>query len=203
MQPPPPARGPAATRDVWHGLGDGNIGWRDTARMAWRHALTEWRALVALMNTERLRERWAANAASPGRPTFLADGSRPFSGAETTVELVPLDALPPSVMPEYLAYDLSRLAAIHNPGGRLIVYESPLAPGLDHADSPNAIAVRERLRAVCAALPIECRLAPMLEDGSANGGDGPYWDDVSHAPGPLLGEWLADLVAAGRRSPES
>ncbi len=121
VHPPPPARWSAAARDVWHGLGDGNIGWRDTARMAWRHALTEWRALVALMNTERLHERWAANAANPGRPTFLADGSRPFSGAETTVELAPLDALPASVMPEYLAYDLSRLAAIHNPGGRIIV----------------------------------------------------------------------------------
>ncbi len=168
--------------------------------MAWRHALTEWHALVALLNTERLRERWTPSDADPNRSIFLADGSRPGRGGEAAGELAPLHALPPSVMPEYLAYDLSRLAAIHNPGGRLIVYESPLAPGLDHADSPNAIAVRKRLRAACESLPIECRLAPKLESGLGNGHAAPYWDDVSHAPGPLLGQWLAGLVADDRRA---
>lgn len=193
VYPRPPRRWMSAVRDLAQGFGNPEIGLGGVARMAWRHAFTEWRALVGLLSAQHLRTRLFASAKNEGKPAYFADGSWPRYGLGEWRRLKPLAALAPSIMPEYLAYDLSRLAAIRAEGVRLLVYESPLAPGLSHASSDNAKAVRKRFLAACAALDIACASAPEL------GGNGvpPYWDDSSHAPGPLLGAWLAGQIISG------
>lgn len=193
VHPRPPMRWMIAARDLAHGFGDPGIALCGVARMAWRHAFIEWHALIGLLNAQHLRTRLFAGMKDGEQLTYLADGSRPRHGLGELRRLTPVATLAPSIMPEYLAYDLSRLAAIRTGDVRLLVYKSPLAPGLSHASGDHANAVRARFLTAYAALNIACASAPKL------GGDGapPYWDDSSHAPGPLLGAWLAGQIASG------
>jgi hypothetical protein len=173
--------------DVWHGLSDQNISVRELLRVSLRHVWTDWNFVTRLFSMERLKARLNFSLAkNDGQVAYRSDGSRRETSQETRNVISELPTQPPAILPGYLSHDLKRLAALRHEGLKIIVYESPMAPGSYEADS-----VIERTRAViakqCRLVALSCLTAPDFGERK----EPPYWQNQDHAPAALLGPWLS------------
>jgi hypothetical protein len=137
---------------------------------------------------------------SPGpRPGLLWEGYSPDGSGAGMIARVPgvIAAAPrqdqPQVLPDILAHDVKRLAALAA-RHRVIVYESPVEPST-HADYashplPRVVRLREMFAAACARNGIECHAAPLL----GRPGEPSLWMDHYHPPATVLGPWIDDLL---------
>jgi hypothetical protein len=170
-------------------------------RVSWRHAYTLWRRFKSLLSTsyfvavgQRLTGSHAVNGAE-----YRSDGSRVLQ--QLAGRTHPSDFAPASkdeIIDRLLERDLARLRKIlDGPDGpvRIVVYESPLDPkhALRYSEAPTPLARmhRELTRTICLRLRLECELggAPDLIVSAPE-----PWPDATHAPGSVLGRYVAVLA---------
>jgi len=184
--PPMPERLVHVYRDLIAPEAGQTLGLNARIRMAWRHMWTFWQTVKQSLSTSRLRAR--VSEANPNNETdcYGADGSRKQreNFAPTKITLTP--PAKQSVPPGYLDHDMARLAALGD--SEIIVFETPLAPGLVSAD-PISAATRSAWLAACTAHGLTCVPAPVTVQSES----GPYWSDASHSPAAALGRYLAVL----------
>ena len=206
--PQPALRWPAAAQDLAAGLTKPSITPRDTARMAFRHLLTEGGAIQRDLNFARVRfglctfslPSWACDdirLQASDAPGYSADGSRrAVTPAQPSVDTgAALPAAPGSILAGYVDFDFERLQRIAAQGTQVMVYESLLFPTL-HArmmQSPSATAQtsREAIGAACRRHGIICHMAPARFDDMNL-----PWADHNHPPAKLLGAYIGQLAAA-------
>ena len=126
--------------------------------MAWRHMWTFWQTAKQSLGTSRLRARMSEVNPNNETDCYRSDGSRKRreSFAPTKITLTP--PAKQSVPPGYLDNDMARLAAIGD--SEIIVFETPLAPGLVSSD-PISAATRAAWLTACAAHGLTCVSAPV------------------------------------------
>lgn len=166
---------------------------RAVLRMAFRHALTEWRILTSQFNVTLLRNRLLGSAEAANGPAALyrANGSRALPPVRRNGDLVPVKTeYPKQIIRGYLAADLRRLSDIAEAtDSRIVVFESPVAPGLEVA-SAGIDDVRASFYALCGRLQVTCLPAPDLGEYPLSA-----WFDATHAPTAALDTWLTTVLA--------
>ena len=194
-------------RDLSAGLSHPNIGWRDTARAAWRHVYVGYQGLARYFNVEQLAAglrwqlaggraaRWWLGQPIAGGAGYRNDGSRSAGKAPTARQMVPISRAAPSVLAGYLIEDLRRLAALKRSGARIIVYESPLhgrsAEPLITQPSAHVVALRARFLRACIRLGLECH----AHNPGSSLATAPGWTDPTHPPADALAAYLKRLIA--------
>jgi hypothetical protein len=184
--PPMPERLVHVYRDLIEPEARQTLGLNARIRMAWRHMWTFWQTAKQSLGTSRLRARMFEVNPNNETDCYRSDGSRKRreNFAPTKITLTP--PAKQSVPPGYLDNDMARLAAIGD--SKIIVFETPLAPGLVSSD-PISAATRAAWFTACAAHGLTCVSAPVTVQSES----GPYWSDVSHSPAAALGRYLAGL----------
>lgn len=167
---------------------------RAVLRMAFRHALTEWRILTSQFNVTLLRNRVLGSAEAAKNPAvalYRPNGSRALPPVRRNGDLIPVKTEnPKQIISGYLAADLRRLSDIVGPtDSRIVVFESPVAPGLEVA-SAGVDDVRAAFYALCGGLQVTCLPAPGLGEYPLSA-----WFDATHAPTAALDTWLTTVLA--------
>lgn len=170
---------------------------RDVVRMAFRHVLGEWWIVTSQFNVTVVRNRIFGTGETADAPTALyrTNGSRALPPITRTGALTPVETESlRQIIPGYLAADLRRLAEVaEKTGSKIVVFESPVAPGLEIA-STGAKDVRTAFYTLCEGLPVSCIPAPELDDFPLSA-----WNDSTHAPTAALDAWLKTTLAEAAR----
>ena len=184
--PPMPERLVHVYRDLIEPEARQTLGLNARIRMAWRHMWTIWQTAKQSLGTRRLRARMSEINSNNETDCYRADGSRKVRESLVPTKITLTPPAKQSVPPGYLDNDMARLAAIGD--SEIIVFETPLAPGLVSA-GPISAATRAAWLTACAAHGLTCVPAPVTVQSES----GPYWSDVSHSPAAALGRYLAGL----------
>jgi hypothetical protein len=179
-----------AFNDISYGIQTPDISLHAIARMIRRHIIIEWTALTDIFNTNLLKERTSLSINSNNRPQTVRygiDGSRTMKKASQSLVKNEYPSVKPNIIIGYLDYDLIRLSKVKKSGTNIIIYESPLFPGIKGKEAKFIRALRKHFLQTCKALSIDCHPAPILADNN-------NWGDESHAPVTLLGSWVSKLI---------
>lgn len=185
-----PARWRQVWRDITYGLSQ-DVDNKQLAKNIVRHLWTDWQFVKALFSMTRLINKtgfWQAGTDAP--PQYRVDGSRDEGPVDSRVEIEKLTPQSLSVLTDFLAFELKRLADLRAYGTTVIVYESPVAPGSYEDTAPISV-TRASMMEACRKLMLTCIPAAELVEGPSP----PFWQDSSHAPSALLGAWLSEIVA--------
>lgn len=194
-------------RDLWTGIRRRDITLRETAKMAWRHVITEFLlfkqkfviefAFGGVKNILGVSEKYSGPM--EGDAFYQADGSRSSSTAalnRTQEKLT--SAKSPQFMFGYLKYDLERLKRLQDRGVSVILFESFIHPEsarfFAENPSPYAAATRARFLALCGDFSLHCHAAPAnVPSGTER------WGDHSYPPAKSMGAHLKKLLADNTR----
>lgn len=194
-------------RDLWAGVRGRDITLRETAKMAWRHAIIEFLlfkqnfeidfAMSGVKNLLGVSENHSGHAG--GDAFYRADGSRSPSSA--TLKRQPeglLSSGSPQVLFGYMKYDLERLKRLRDRGVNVVLFESFVNPDSARffAENPSsyAAATRARFLSLCREFSLRCQVAPADIPFAAM-----QWVDHSHPPAKSTGTHLKKLLADDTR----
>ena len=171
----------------------------DTLKIVKRALIVEWEAIIRFFNYElivgRLQFALSDNDPAMAEAPFLTDGSRRQRSPSKKVVISNnfFANAKPNILLDFMKRDLARLSGLE---ARVVVYESPIHPDLAKKllkqPSQYAHATRKRFLKACKNFKIECYTGPVLEKGNN------LWVDNSHAPGPILGAYLAQILRSER-----
>lgn len=191
--PSAPLRWVYVWKDVFFGVMNAPVA--DTLKILKRAAIIEWDSLTRLFNYELMMRRlkYASSEHIPAisGTRFLPDGSRlqEEKPSKVIIDANSFADAKPNILLDFMARDMARLSKLD---ARVIIYESPIHPELAIKlnQQPGVYAAKTRIRFLkaCKDYNIECYSAPVLEDGSD------LWVDKSHAPGSVLGAYLAQIL---------
>jgi hypothetical protein len=135
-----------------------------------------------------------------GKASYGRDGSRLVTaealGRNSDAPDPILKVSQPFVLwPDYLHRDLQRLAQIDSRDVKILIFESPLAPGTvlvgERSRLEHYRALRQSFVVWCGELNLTCTTSDAFEPFQYSG----VWADESHAPAGELGRFLIALVS--------